>query len=138
MSKSGQKIAHFFRELRRRKTIRVAIAYIVVAWVFIQGAELVLDAWQAEPWILQWVIITLIAGLGVAVVLSWVFDITPEGLERTDDLDDEDAGEAEQETEQLKRSVSIELGSAHRRQVTIVNGAVELISDGEVVSDKSY
>ena len=134
MSKSGDRFAHFFRELSRRKTFRVAIAYIVGAWVLVQAAGLGLDAFEARPFILQTLIITLIIGLPIAIALSWFFDITPAGLERTEELDEEE-DDVDAEPELLKRSMSIELGSAHRRQVTIVNGAIELVADGEFVSD---
>ncbi len=87
MSDIGDKGMRFFRELRRRKTIRAAGAYILAAWVLIEGASVVLPAFEAPSWILPALIIAVVIGLPVALVLSWIFDLTPEGWQRTDESD---------------------------------------------------
>ena len=76
-----------FDELKRRKVIRVAIGYIVAAWVVAQVADLVANNFLAPPWVMQTVIVLLVAGLPVALALSWVFDITPEGIVRAQEVD---------------------------------------------------
>lgn len=81
----------FFSELERRKVYRVSIAYGIAAWVLAQIAGLVSDSFEAEPWVMKMIIIILILGFPVALILSWIFDIGPEGIERTAALDDSEA-----------------------------------------------
>ena len=76
-----------FDELKRRKVIRVAVGYIVAAWVFAQVADLVADNFLAPPWVMQLIIALLVVGLPVAVILSWVFDLTPDGIVRSREID---------------------------------------------------
>ena len=78
----------FLSELKRRKVYRVSIAYGIGAWVLAQIASLVLASFEAEPWVMQMIITILIIGFPVALVLSWVFDIGPEGIERTASITD--------------------------------------------------
>ena len=72
----------FLGEIKRRKVFQVAAVYAVVAWLLIQVADVVLPAFEAPTWILQVVIFLLILGFPVALVLSWAFDLTPEGVVR--------------------------------------------------------
>ena len=125
---------NFFRELQRRKTIRVAIAYALGAWIILQVADIVLPSFNAPGWIMPSLIIALVVvGMPLALVLSWFFDITPEGVEKTADLDaDEDDEPAPVE---LKPSVAIPLGSAQRRQVTILRCTFRLSKNDEMLSD---
>jgi len=78
----AQKIRTFVHELRRRRVFRVAVAYLALAFVVLQVAETVLPplGWNRLHF---GVVVLTIAGLPVALVLSWVFDISPEGLVRT-------------------------------------------------------
>ena len=71
-----------FSELKRRKVFRVGIAYIVGAWVIAQVADLVADTFLAPPWVMQIIVTLLVVGLPVSVILSWVFDLTPDGVVR--------------------------------------------------------
>ena len=74
-----------FSELGRRKVFRVAIAYVVGAWVFAQVAALVADVVLAPAWVMQVVLAVLALGLPVSLILSWMFDFTPEGFVRARD-----------------------------------------------------
>ena len=76
----------FFSELQRRKVYRVAIAYIVAAWVLIQVATQVFPFYEIPNWAIRLVISSLVLGFPVALFLSWAFDITPAGIVRTDDV----------------------------------------------------
>jgi TolB-like protein/Tfp pilus assembly protein PilF len=76
----------FFAELKRRNVYKVAVAYVVVAWLLIQAASIFLPAFDAPPWILKASIIFLAAGFPVALVLSWAFEITPEGIKRESEV----------------------------------------------------
>src|SRR5215212_813727 len=74
----------FFAELKRRKVYRVALSYAFVAWLVIQIDTQVFPFF-APTWTVKLIIILVIAGFPVAVVLSWIFDLTIEGIKRTDD-----------------------------------------------------
>src|SRR3954469_1774244 len=76
----------FFSELQRRKVYRVAIAYIVAAWVLIQVATQVFPFYGIPNWAIRLVISSLVLGFPLALVLSWAFDITPSGIVRTGDV----------------------------------------------------
>jgi serine/threonine-protein kinase len=73
----------FFEELKRRKVYRVAIAYIVAGWALAQGLAQVLPVFEISNSIIRPVIVLLLIGFPVALVLAWVFDITPSGIQRT-------------------------------------------------------
>lgn len=80
------KLSSFLAELKRRKVYRVAIGYTVVAWLLIQVATQVFPFLNVPDWAIRLVIIFLSLGFPIALVLAWAFDITPEGVKRTDDL----------------------------------------------------
>src|SRR5438128_135730 len=71
---------NFFAELKRRNVYKVAIAYAVVAWLLIQAASIFLPAFDAPPWVMKIFIIVIIFGFPVALIFSWAFEITPEGI----------------------------------------------------------
>lgn len=71
-------------ELKRRKVFRVAIGYIVAAWVVAQVADLVADNFNAPDWVMQMIIALLVVGLPISLLLSWAFDMTADGLRRTE------------------------------------------------------
>ena len=74
----------FLSELKRRRVYRVAVAYAVVAFVIWQAAEIAVPGLNLPDWVLTLVILLTALGFPVAVVLAWAFDITPEGVKRTD------------------------------------------------------
>src|SRR5512133_2555530 len=76
----------FFFELQRRKVYRVAIAYAVAAWLAAQVVTQIFPVFEVSPWALRSMIVLLIAGFPIALILAWAFDITPEGIKRTDDV----------------------------------------------------
>src|SRR5262252_8163998 len=73
----------FFAELHRRKVYRVAIAYIVVSWALAQGLAQVLPVFDISNSLIRVVIALLLIGFPVALVLAWVFDVTPQGIKVT-------------------------------------------------------
>src|SRR5205807_7116552 len=77
----------FFEELKRRKVYRVAIAYIVASWALAQGIAQVLPVFDIPNSRIRVVIALLLTGFPVALVLAWIFDITPTGIERTSKID---------------------------------------------------
>lgn len=76
----------FFGELRRRNVYRVAIAYAVVAWLIIQVTTQVFPVLEIPNWCVRLVIVLLALGFPVAVILAWAYELTPEGIKRTEDV----------------------------------------------------
>jgi len=79
-------MASFFEELRRRNVLRVGIAYLAVAWLLLQVADTVLPAFGVAPWLLRALIIMVALGLPVAVSIAWAYELTPEGVKRSEDV----------------------------------------------------
>ena len=73
-----------FNELKRRKVFRVAIGYVIAAWLVAQVAALVADSFLAPVWVMQMIITLLIVGLPISLILSWAFDLTADGITRTE------------------------------------------------------
>ena len=76
----------FIEELKRRNVIKATMAYIVVAWVLIQVMTNILPVFQAPPWVLKILMILLAIGLPIWMVFSWVYDVTPDGIKKTEDV----------------------------------------------------
>ena len=76
-----------FNELKRRNVIRVGIAYVVVAWVLLQAIDFALDLISAPNWVLQVFFIIALVGLPVVLIVSWVFEMTPEGIKLESQID---------------------------------------------------
>ena len=70
-------------EIKRRKILQVAAAYAVVAWVVIQIVDVIIDPLGLPEWLDTVVILVFVVGFPIAMILAWVFDITPEGIKRT-------------------------------------------------------
>ena len=85
-------IQQFFSELRRRKVIRVAIVYAVVAWVLIQVAQTTFEPLSLPRWTLTLVIMLALLGFPIAVALAWAFESTPEGIRREKPADEAPTG----------------------------------------------
>jgi ketosteroid isomerase-like protein len=75
-----------FSELRRRNVFRVALTYAVVAWLLIEIASVLLPLVDAPESIITAFVVLLALGFAVALFISWAFEMTPEGLKRTQDL----------------------------------------------------
>src|SRR5262245_55918254 len=90
MAETGR-MRQFLGELRRRKVIRVAIVYSVVAWLLIQVAEATFEPLRLPPWTLTFLIVLAIFGFAVLVALAWAFEVTPEGVRRETSSDGEGA-----------------------------------------------
>lgn len=79
-----------FSELRRRNVFRVALTYAVVAWLLIEIASVLLPLVDAPESIITAFVVLLALGFAVALFVSWAFEMTPEGLKRTQDLSPDD------------------------------------------------
>src|SRR5947208_6694119 len=78
--------ATFLTELKRRKVYRVAVAYAIVAWLLIQAASILFPTFEAPPWVMKVFVTAVILGFPVALILAWAFDLTPEGLRRSEEV----------------------------------------------------
>ena len=79
----------FLAELKRRRVGKVAIGYGAVAWAVTESASVVLPALRVPEWAMTTIVIFLLAGFPVAMVLAWIFDATPQGIQRTEPLPEE-------------------------------------------------
>jgi TolB-like protein len=76
----------FFAELKRRNVYKVAVAYAVASWLVVQAASLVLATFEAPPWAMKAFVVAVAFGFPIALVLSWAFEITPEGIVRESEV----------------------------------------------------
>src|SRR5438445_13422278 len=81
------KLHSFFAELKRRNVYKVAIAYIVAGWALSQGIAQVFPVFDIPNWAIRLIVLLIIIGLPIALVLAWAFELTPEGIKRTEDVD---------------------------------------------------
>ena len=78
--------AAFLTELKRRKVYRVAVAYAIVAWLLIQAASILFPTFEAPPWVMKVFVTAVILGFPVALILAWAFELTPEGIKRSEEI----------------------------------------------------
>jgi hypothetical protein len=79
---------NFFAELKRRNVYKVAITYAVVAWLLMQIATQVIPFLEIPNWAIRLVIMLIVIGFPIALVIAWAFELTPEGLKRTEFADE--------------------------------------------------
>jgi TolB-like protein/Flp pilus assembly protein TadD len=78
---------NFFAELKRRNVYKVAVAYAVVGWLLIQIATQVFPFLDISNWAIRLVILLIATGFPIALLIAWAFELTPEGIKRTEDVD---------------------------------------------------
>ena len=98
-----------FREFKRRNVFRVGAAYLVVAWLVLQVADVILGNIEAPGWIFQIILISLALGLPLTILLSWVYELTPDGIKRDSEVSE---------------STSITGQTAHKLNYVIIGGLV--------------
>src|SRR3954466_16411886 len=77
-------MSSFFSELRRRNVYKVAVAYAVVGWLVIQVATQTFPFFEIPNWAVRLVILVVVIGFPIALIIAWAFELTPEGLKRTE------------------------------------------------------
>ncbi len=82
----------FISELKRRNVVRMAVLYAVAAWVVLQIADVLFDQLGVPPWAFRLVLGLLILGFPLALIFSWVFELTPDGVQRTREVDPSQSG----------------------------------------------
>jgi TolB-like protein len=78
---------NFFAELRRRNVYKVAVAYAIVGWLLVQVATQVFPFFEIPNWAVRLIVLAIVIGFPIALVIAWAFELTPEGLKRTEDVD---------------------------------------------------
>jgi TolB-like protein/Tfp pilus assembly protein PilF len=78
---------NFFAELKRRNVYKVAVAYIVAGWALSQGIAQVFPVFDVPNWVIRLIVVLIIIGFPVGVVFAWAFELTPEGIKRTEVAD---------------------------------------------------
>jgi len=78
---------NFFSELKRRNVYKVAVAYAIVGWLLIQIATQVFPFFEIPNWAVRLVVLAIVVGFPIALVMAWAFELTPEGIKRTEDID---------------------------------------------------
>jgi len=97
------RIDNFFAELKRRNVYKVAVAYAIVGWLLVQIATQVFPFLEIPTWVVRLVIVLVAAGFPIALVIAWAFELTPEGLKRTEDVDPFDSGSGQVLAAQSRR-----------------------------------
>src|ERR1700745_2592848 len=77
----------FFGELKRRNVYKVAVAYVVGGWALSQGIAQVLPVFDVPNWAIRLVVLLIIIGFPIALIIAWAFEVTPEGIKRTEAAD---------------------------------------------------
>src|SRR5712691_4922448 len=77
---------NFFAELKRRNVYKVAVAYAVIAWLLIQAGSILFPTFEAPGWVMKVFVTIVAAGFPIALVIAWAFEMTPEGMKRTENL----------------------------------------------------
>ncbi|MEE4172933.1 MAG: hypothetical protein V2I57_01620, partial [Xanthomonadales bacterium] len=100
---------NLIQELKRRNVFRVGIAYVLMGWVLLQGADFVLDLVGAPDWVIRALAVAVVVGLPIAAVFAWAFELTPEGIKRDAEVD-RDASIAPRTGHRLDRLIIVVLG----------------------------
>jgi len=86
MVKNLKELVQFWQELKQRKVVRVMTVYLAAAFAVLQAADMILPRFGLPEWTVTFVLVLLGAGLIVVIVITWIYDITPEGIKKTSDL----------------------------------------------------
>lgn len=77
-----------WEELKHRNVVRVGAAYVVIAWLLLQAADILLGNFGAPDWVFKSITVILLLGLPLALVLAWAYELTPDGVKRASEVDD--------------------------------------------------
>ena len=80
------KFKKYIEELKRRNVFKAAIAYVIMAWVVIQVSAIVLNGFAAPAYVFKIILFIIVVAFPFWLVFAWVYDITPEGIKKTDDI----------------------------------------------------
>ncbi len=106
--KKANKLVQFWQELKRRKVIKVMAMYAATAFIIIEAGDIILPRLGLPDWTVTFIIILLIVGFLITIILSWIFDVTPEGVKKTEPV--QLAKKREPTPEPVKRGLRISNG----------------------------
>ena len=112
------KIDNFFSELKRRNVYKVAAAYAVVGWLLVQITTQVFPIFEIPNWAMRLIVLAIVIGFPIALVVAWAFELTPQGLKRTEDVD-----LARSHAESLTRGFTLSLLARRSRSVCFLSVA---------------
>src|SRR6266516_4725464 len=78
---------NFFAELKRRNVYKVAVVYAIVGWLLVQVATQVFPFFEIPNWAVRLIVLAIVIGFPIALVIAWAFELTPEGINRTEIAD---------------------------------------------------
>ena len=78
---------NLFAELKRRNVYKVAVAYAIVGWLLVQVATQVFPFFEISNWAVRLIVLVIVIGFPIALIISWAFELTPEGIKRTETAD---------------------------------------------------
>jgi TolB-like protein len=87
------KLSHFWQELKRRRVVHVIVVYATAAFVILEAVDIIFPRLNFPDWTVTFVMILLALGFPIALIFSWIFDVTPEGIEKTKPLKKDQRGE---------------------------------------------
>ncbi len=105
MASGPNKIARFWQELKRRKVIQVIIVYATAAFVILELVDIITEPLRLPEWTVAFIIVLLCVGFIIAVILSWIYDVGPEGVKKTESI--EVAKEQEPPSVPVKKRVKV-------------------------------
>jgi len=86
MPTNPNKLSQFWQELKRRKVVRVITVYAATAFIIMEAGDIMLPRLGLPDWTVTFIIILLIIGFPISIILSWIFDLTPEGVVKTESV----------------------------------------------------
>jgi tetratricopeptide (TPR) repeat protein len=108
MADNPNRLSQFWQELKRRKVIKVIAMYAATAFIIMEAADIVLPRLGLPDWTVTFLIILLIVGFPITIILSWIFDVTPEGVKKTESI--EEVSEQEPPSVPVKRRLKVSDG----------------------------
>jgi hypothetical protein len=125
----------FWQELRRRKVMRVALVYVVAAWLLIQVADTVFPQFGIPVWASTFVTLLLTIGFPIALIMAWAFELTPDGIRTTKAAQSANKNKEEDSSHTKKRNLTAYLVGA--AIPTIIFGAIILFFYGRSPSENT-
>jgi len=106
---SPNKLSKFWQELKRRNVHRSLAIYAGSAFVFLEAATIIFPRWGFPDWTIDLVLYLLILGAFITIIVSWIFDITPEGVKKTKPLEESTETEKPADSKVWKAATFISL-----------------------------
>ena len=85
----GKKLSKFWKELKRRKVLGVIIVYATTAFILLQLLSILIEPLHLPQWVMTFFIVLLVVGFPIAIIFSWIFDVSSKGIQKTDSIEPE-------------------------------------------------